>query len=93
MLRTCAIALLSVVAFGTAFAQQNVQKEVRNAKAGESCLVSYNDCGGWCEKNKAQIHEKNDCKQSCSSYHGTCVQTGVWSTPLGKVEIRGLPPK
>jgi hypothetical protein len=94
MLRICTIVLFSVFAFGTAFAQQSVPKEVRQAKAGESCEVLQQDCLQWCNKNQIGNMQANiDCRTSCPRYQGICNQTGVWSTPLGKVEIRGLPPK
>jgi hypothetical protein len=83
-----ALCLASAAAFG-----QNVQKEIRQAKAGESCAVSWKGCVGWCDANLAGMPGKEDCKQSCSTYHNSCISTGTWSTPLGKVEIRGLPPK
>jgi hypothetical protein len=44
MLRICTIVLFSVFAFGTAFAQQSVPKEVRQAEAGESCEVLQQAC-------------------------------------------------
>jgi hypothetical protein len=92
--RTFAILALSVVAFGTAYAQQSVPKEVRQAKPGESCEVSQRDCLEWCNKNQISNMGNNvECKASCPRYQAICNQTGVWSTPLGKVEIRGLPPK
>jgi hypothetical protein len=94
MLRICTIVLFSVFAFGTAFAQQSVPKEVRQAKAGESCEVLQQDCLQWCNKNQIGNMQANiDCRTSCPRYQGICNQTGVWSTPLGKVEVRGLPPK
>jgi hypothetical protein len=94
MLRSLAIAALSVVACGTAYAQQSVPKEVRQAKAGESCEVLQQTCLEWCNKNQVTNMLNNvECKASCPRYQATCNQTGVWSTPLGKVEIRGLPPK
>ena len=77
----------ALVVSGAAFAQQ---KEIRQAKAGDSCRVSFNGCGEWCDKNKASISDRIDCKQSCSTYHSICTKTGTCSTPLGKVEIRGL---
>ena len=87
------LGVISGVSYAQNTQQQYVTKEVRQAKAGESCAASYSSCGGWCDQNKAGISDKNACKQSCSEYQGICVKTGIWSTPLGKVEIRGLPPR
>jgi len=91
MLRPFAVLLLGIVVSGSASAQ-NVQKEVRQAKPGESCATSYEDCGRWCSQNRPAISDNLPCRDQCTHYGGVCRQTGVWSTPLGKVEIRGLPP-
>jgi hypothetical protein len=90
VLRPFAIFLVAVVVSGGASAQ-NVQKEVRQARPGESCVKSYEDCGRWCSQNRPAISDNLSCRDECTRYQGVCRQTGVWSTPLGKVEIRGLP--
>lgn len=91
MFRTVApiVAVMAIVS-GSALAQQ---KQVRQARAGESCQASYYGCGNWCDDNRKTSIENKGCKSECAYYRGVCEKTGVWTTALGKVEIRGLPPK
>ncbi len=85
-LAVACVCLLSGVAWGQS-------KEVRRAQSGESCATMYQGCGEWCAKNKSVVTEKMFCESECTRYQGICEKNGIWSTALGKVEIRGLPPK
>jgi hypothetical protein len=95
MLRVIALTLLCVSAAGIAAAQQNPPKASpsRQARSDESCLKFHSECGLWCEANQSGAANKATCKSQCDGYQSTCLQTGVWSTPVTRVEIRGLPAK
>jgi hypothetical protein len=92
MLRVAAIVMIA--AMGSASAQQSVPKTVRQANAGETCATFQISCLEWCNKNQIRSTDANQaCRAQCPKYQAICEQTGVWSTPLGTTEVRGLPPK
>ena len=96
MLRVVIAALFCMIASGIASAQQAAPKDNgqgRQARKGESCLKFHTDCGLWCEANQSGGANQTACKRQCDGYQSTCLQTGVWSMPLARAEIRGLPPK
>lgn len=95
MLRVATVALFCVIASGIAAAQQAAPKDSqsRQARKGESCLKFHTDCGLWCEANQVGAANQTACKRQCDGYQSTCLQTGVWSAPLARAEIRGLPAK
>ncbi len=93
MLRAVIVALFCLLAAGTAAAQQSAKKDSRQARPGESCLKFHTDCGLWCDANQSGASNQAACKKQCSDDQSTCLQTGIWSTPLARADIRGLPPK
>ncbi len=96
MFRTVVVALFCVLVAGIAAAQQPTRKlddGGRAARPGESCLSFPTDCGQWCDANQSAAAGKASCRSQCNDYQSTCLQTGVWKTPMARGEIRGLPVK
>ena len=98
MVRPVLYVALAVTCFAASTAAQqqyNAPKTVRQATAGESCETSHRSCLQWCDTNRGanNANANASCKSSCSTYQATCEKTGIWSTPLGTTEVRGLPPK
>ena len=94
MFRVIGVALLCVVLSGIASAQQSRKPNDggRDARPGESCLKFHSDCGQWCEANQSGANQAA-CKTQCNGSQTTCLQTGVWRTPLTPIDVRGLPAK
>jgi len=68
-------------------------KEICQAQPGESCVTKYDQCGDWCTKNRPLVSDKMSCDGDCTRYHGVRTRAGVWSTPRGKIDTRGLTPQ
>ncbi len=95
MFRGIVVALLCVVASGMAAAQTSKKPADtgRQARPGESCLRFHGDCQQWCSANQSGAANQATCKSQCDGYQSTCLQTGTWSTPMTRLDVRGLPAK
>jgi hypothetical protein len=84
-----AIAVLLVAGMAHDALAQNIIKERRQAKAGETCATKYGECGGWCDKNRPGANHAY-CAKECVTYRDFCERSGIWSTAAGSVETIGL---
>jgi len=89
MMRTSALIAALVVASGSALAQ----KEIRQAKAGESCAGEEAMCSVECLNKQITNAMLNQaiCDGHCTRWGQICVKTGVWSDT--NKAIGELPPK